>query len=69
MTKKTKAGHLDSWSACNHFLREATERGALILLKKEQAGKRRIQYLLRIHARYNKMRGQRERTILLRSSK
>lgn len=58
---------LDSWANCNNFLRKAGEVKAAELLKREQGSKNRLQYLLRIHGRFNKMRGQRERSELLRS--
>ena len=60
---------LVNWEACNNFLREASEKQAQALLDLEKAGKRRVQYLLRIHARYNRERARRERSELLSSSK
>lgn len=59
---------LTSWEGCNDFLRNATESQAKALLELEQAGKRRVQYLLRIHARYNRQRAERERAGLLAST-
>lgn len=68
--KKTidTAAALANWETCNDALRDATEEQAHALLKAEQAGKGRVQYLLRIHARYNRQRAQRERAELLTSS-
>lgn len=72
--KKEKAqppqfsGALENWPACNDFLRSATEEQCSKLLAKEKAGKRRVQYLLRIHARLNKVRATRERSELLKLS-
>lgn len=60
---------LVNWESCNNFLREASEKQAQALLDMEKAGKRRVQYLLRIHARYNRERARRERSELLSSSK
>lgn len=59
---------LANWEGCNDFLREATELQAKALLEHEQAGKRRVQYLLRIHARFNRERAKRERAELLQST-
>jgi hypothetical protein len=59
----TKA--LSSWQDCNDFLRDATESQAYDLLQFEQAHKCRIQYVLRIHARFNRQRATRERSELL----
>lgn len=60
---------LDSWNLCNDYLRDADERQCSLLLAREKSGKRRIQYLLRIHARLNKVRAHRERSELLQQSK
>lgn len=60
---------LSSWASCNNYLRDATEEQAKKLLLLEQSRGCRIQFLLRIHARYNKMRGQRERAGLLQGCK
>lgn len=60
--------HLQNWESCNTFLRTATEDEALQLLTLEQNGKRRVQYVLRIHARYNSQRAKRERASLLAST-
>ena len=70
--KKTGESHLltkalSSWEHCNDFLRSANEGQAKTLLDLEQLGKLRIQYLLRIHARFNKERAKRERSELLSS--
>jgi hypothetical protein len=56
---------LANWSTLNEFLRECTEDQAAAALKAEKAGKARLQYLLRIHARFNKCRADRERSELL----
>lgn len=49
------------WSHLNDQLRLATEEGAAALLAAELAGPRRRAYLLRIHARLDKLRRARER--------
>lgn len=53
---------LRSWDSLNDFIREASEEGAQELLDYETNGKRRKQYMLRIHSRVNKLRAERERT-------
>jgi hypothetical protein len=60
---------LQNWGACNDYLRDATEDEAKALLTVEQKGKRRVQYVLRIHARYNSQRAKRERAELLAATK
>lgn len=68
-TKKPSAAELEAalanWTTTNEFLRDATEDQAAAALTAERKGKRRLQYLLRIHARYNKVRAERERAELL----
>lgn len=59
---------LTNWETCNDFLRNATEEDAGLMLKTEKAGKRRVQYLLRIYARFNRERARRERSELLSQS-
>lgn len=56
---------LSSWTALNDFLREADEQEALAALEHERANGKRLQYLMRCHARYNKVRAERERAELL----
>jgi hypothetical protein len=52
---------LASWESLNTYLRSADEYAALKVLKTEQAGARRLNFLLRAHATYNKLRARRER--------
>ena len=52
---------LASWPACNEFLRTATELEAANMLKMEKAGKKRVQYMMRIFSRFNSERANRER--------
>ena len=70
MTKGKKNLHeaLENWEVCNDMLRAADEKLAKELLELEKAGKCRIQYVLRIHARFNRMRAKRERAALLGST-
>ena len=69
--KKTKPqleAALTNWETCNDFLRAATEDDASAMLAMEKSGKRRVQYLLRIYARFNRERARRERSELLSKS-
>jgi len=59
---------LQNWPSLNDALRSATKTEALELLVFEQAGQRRVQYLLRIYGRYNLLRAKEERAELLKSS-
>lgn len=50
-----------TWRELNDDLRGADEEACLCLLLEERAGRARLRHMLRIHARYNKLRGRRER--------
>ena len=50
-----------SWVQLNDLLRQADEPTCLRLLESEKHGKRRKEYLKRIHSRLNKVRADRER--------
>jgi hypothetical protein len=54
-----------SWLELNDVLRSATQKHCERLLKEERAGKKRVQYLKRIHSRLNKARADRERQELV----
>ncbi len=56
---------LETWEGCNDFLRVASEQEAMAMLTAERTGKRRVQYLLRAHARFNRCRARRERAELI----
>jgi hypothetical protein len=56
-TKKAKPL---GWTKMNDAVRDASEKEAAKLLQDEKAGAGRIEFMLRIYARYNKMRRQRE---------
>lgn len=60
---------LEGWEACNTFLRSATEEEAETLLHHERRGKQRVQYMLRMHGRFNRERAQRERLDILSAKK
>jgi hypothetical protein len=51
---------LESWHALNACLRTCTEAAALRLLEAEKKGAKRLIFLIRCHATYNKLRGRRE---------
>lgn len=58
--------HLSSWIALNEFIATATQKQATDLLTQELDGKRRKQFVLRIHSRLNKVRADNEREQLLK---
>lgn len=55
-----------TWLQLQDRLVRAKESDCLTLLKAEKAGKKRVQYLLRIYGRFNVLRTKRERTELLK---
>jgi hypothetical protein len=55
---------LEDWENLNEALRRATEEDARRMLFAERKGKRRLQYLLRIYGRFNRLRAVRERAEL-----
>jgi hypothetical protein len=63
--KKINHPDLSSWENLNDALRDADEVFCKKLLKLEQEGRRRKQFLLRIHSRLNKVRADAERAELL----
>lgn len=60
---------LRTWVALNAAMRICTEEYALKLLHLERTGRRRKQFLLRIHSRINFIRAQRERLELKKVSR
>lgn len=60
----TVAAALRSWNALNDAVRGADEATCEALLKEELKGKRRKQFIKRIHSRLNKARADRERAEL-----
>lgn len=65
LSKKQISETLSNWVACNEFLKTCSEEDAIALLAAEQQGKRRVQYLMRVHSKMNKERARRERSELL----
>jgi hypothetical protein len=57
---------LANWGALQEALKEIDEDNCWKLLREERSGKRRMQFLLRIHGRANKLRVERERYELVR---
>ena len=55
---------LMSWIALNDALKEADELECQELIKEEKKGRRRKQFIKRIHSRLNKARADRERVEL-----
>ena len=64
-TPKVDMTILDSWARLNEAVGELTEEQALALLEAEKEGGARPTFLIRLHMRYNKMRGAREKRELL----
>lgn len=55
---------LKSWDGLNDVLRSADEETCSKLLDEELSGRKRSQFVFRIHSRLNKVRADRERTEL-----
>ena len=64
MKKPVSNTALRSWLALNDFLRGANEAACEGLLSEEFKGRKRKQFLKRIHSRLNKVRADRERAEL-----
>lgn len=64
MKKPVNNPALQSWLALNDALREADEPVCEALLKEELKGRKRKQFIKRIHSRLNKVRADRERAEL-----
>lgn len=64
MKKPVNNPALLSWLALNDELREADEALCEALLKEELKGRKRRQFIKRIHSRLNKVRADRERVEL-----
>lgn len=60
---------LSTWVTLNQVLPRCSEQCAKDLLDAELSGRRRQQFLLRIHSRYNRMRAGRERKELRAEAK
>lgn len=61
MKKPVTNPQLRSWLALNDALRLANEAACQALLKEELRGRKRRQFIKRIHSRLNKVRADRER--------
>lgn len=57
----TKPDPLSTWIDLNNVAPALTEDECLALLEREKDGKRRLQFMLRLHSRLNKVRADRER--------
>lgn len=64
LTGAAVAAALRSWNTLNDAVRGADEATCEALLKEELKGKRRKQFIKRIHSRLNKARADRERAEL-----
>lgn len=63
--KESLAASLQTWIRFNEAMRDAGEAAAALALELEKNGACRKQYLLRAHARMNRMRAIREREELI----
>ena len=68
MTKKKPITRpeLESWDALNSAIMQMDEAEAKVLLDHELKGRKRSQFVKRIHSRINKLRADRERDELKR---
>lgn len=64
MKKPVTSPALKSWMALNDAVREADESVCEALLEEELKGRKRKQFIKRIHSRLNKVRADRERAEL-----
>ena len=65
MKKPITHDALRTWGLLNDAIRGADEGECRVLLAAEKRGRRRKQFLKRIHSRLNKVRAEREREELL----
>lgn len=59
---------LEDWGVLNKNLLTLDEAACKALLKREQKGKNRLSFVIRIHGRYNVLRNERERWELTMSA-
>jgi hypothetical protein len=64
MKKPITNKHLKTWSGLNEYIREADEDACRAILAEELRGRKRGQFVKRIHSRLNKVRADRERAEL-----
>jgi len=55
---------IETWAGLNQVVREADEATCITLLKAELKGKKRKQFVYRLHSRLNRVRADRERSEL-----
>ena len=67
-TRKKSSLELATWIGLNEALMAGDLELAERLLKEEQKGKKRKQFMLRIHSRINKLRADAERAKLLKGA-
>lgn len=65
MPPKDEVNYLATWATLNRYVQGLDEQTLQALLKKEQKGEARTQFLIRIYGRYNKLRTIRERKEIL----
>ena len=64
-TNKKSSPQLATWIALNEAIMSGDIKLAERLLAEESAGKRRKQFMLRLHSRINKLRAQDERAAIM----
>lgn len=64
MKKSVANPNLQSWVALNNAIRDASESECKELMNEELTGRKRKQFVKRIHSRLNKVRADRERAEL-----
>ena len=65
LSKSFVQSHLATWKDLNRVMKAADLSTCEQFLEAEKQGKRRKQFLMRIHSRLNKVRADQERTSLL----
>jgi len=59
---------LANWNKMSNALKDLTEEQCYALIRLEQEGKNRVHMLNRIHARYTKLRSERERVDIVKGN-
>lgn len=57
-----------TWTSLNAKLKEVSEKEAADMLTHERKGKRRLQFMMRMHGRFNSLRTARERKEIAQSA-
>lgn len=68
-TKAKQSPELDSWNGLNEAIMSSDIKMAERLLDEEKKGRKRKQFMLRLHSRINKLRADREREDIIKLAK